>query len=137
MCRSHFSAAIACFPFLAQGLLGRPDWDATRRTPFAQIPCGSGNALAASVGLWTVDTAVHAVVKGHQRAFDVASGEVLAGRTRALRSWPSQAPGHPGQQVARRPLPPPGSAQIPAMDQNWQQLASIQRLLQASGGARS
>ncbi|KAL4439225.1 hypothetical protein ABPG77_004127 [Micractinium sp. CCAP 211/92] len=56
-----------------QGLLGRPDWDATRRTPFAQIPCGSGNALAASVGLWTVDTAVHAVVKGHQRAFDVAS----------------------------------------------------------------
>lgn len=57
-----------------QGLLGRPDWDAMRRTPFAQIPCGSGNALAASVGLWSVDTAVHAVIKGQQRAFDIASG---------------------------------------------------------------
>lgn len=133
MCRSHFSAAIACFPFLAQGLLSRPDWDATRRTPFAQIPCGSGNALAASVGLWTVDTAVHAVVKGHQRAFDVASGEVFAGRTRALLVWPATRPADGGGQ----PLPPPGSAQIPAMAQDWQQLASIQRLLQASGGAWS
>lgn len=66
-----------CRPAVAppmQGILCRPDWEAMRHTPIAQIPCGSGNALAASVGLWTVDSAVHAVIKGHQRAFDIASG---------------------------------------------------------------
>jgi sphingosine kinase len=56
-----------------QGLLARPDWEAVRRLPLAQVPCGSGNALAASTGLWSVHTAVHAVVKGQQRALDVAS----------------------------------------------------------------
>lgn len=33
-----------------QGLLRRPDWEAMRHTPFAQVPCGSGNALAACSG---------------------------------------------------------------------------------------
>lgn len=56
-----------------QGMLMRPDWDAMRHAPLAQIPCGSGNALAASVGMWTVHTAVHAVVKGQRRALDIAS----------------------------------------------------------------
>ncbi|PSC69971.1 Sphingosine kinase 1 [Micractinium conductrix] len=56
-----------------QGILARPDWAAMAATPFAQVPCGSGNALAASVGLWSVDTAVHAVIKGQQQAFDIAS----------------------------------------------------------------
>lgn len=59
-----------------QGMLMRPDWDAMRHAPLAQIPCGSGNALAASVGMWTVHTAVHAVVKGQRRALDIASGKL-------------------------------------------------------------
>lgn len=66
-----------------QGILARPDWAAMAATPFAQVPCGSGNALAASVGLWSVDTAVHAVIKGQQQAFDIASG--AGGGRRALR----------------------------------------------------
>lgn len=35
---------------VVQGLLGRSDWDAMRRIPLVQVPCGSGNALAASTG---------------------------------------------------------------------------------------
>lgn len=58
-------------------MLGRPDWEAMRHTPFAQIPCGSGNALAASVGMWSVDTAVHAVVKSQLHAMDMATGPLL------------------------------------------------------------
>jgi len=60
-----------------QGLLGRPDWDTMRHTPLAQVPCGSGNALAASVGMWSVDTALHAIIKGQQLRFDIASGALL------------------------------------------------------------
>ena len=69
---------IGCLPVspasLLQGMLGRPDWEAMARTPFAQIPCGSGNALAASVGMWTVHTALHALIKGQRQAMDIASG---------------------------------------------------------------
>lgn len=57
-----------------QGMLARPDWDAMRATPFAQIPCGSGNALAATAGMWTVASAVHAIVKAQQRPLDIATG---------------------------------------------------------------
>lgn len=35
---------------MLQGLLDRPDWEAMRGVPLVQIPCGSGNALAASTG---------------------------------------------------------------------------------------
>ncbi|KAI3428489.1 hypothetical protein D9Q98_007314 [Chlorella vulgaris] len=56
-----------------QGLLTRQDWEATRQLPLAQIPCGSGNALAASVGMWNVHTALHAIIKGQQRPLDIAS----------------------------------------------------------------
>jgi hypothetical protein len=69
---------MGCLPVspasLLQGMLGRPDWEAMARTPFAQIPCGSGNALAASVGMWTVHTALHALIKGQRQAMDIASG---------------------------------------------------------------
>lgn len=57
-----------------QGMLARPDWQPLAALPFAQIPCGSGNALAASMGLWNVATAVHAIVKGQQRLLDIATG---------------------------------------------------------------
>jgi sphingosine kinase len=56
-----------------QGMLARPDWQPLAALPFAQIPCGSGNALAASMGMWNVATAVHAIVKGQQRALDIAT----------------------------------------------------------------
>ncbi|EFN55392.1 hypothetical protein CHLNCDRAFT_134482 [Chlorella variabilis] len=68
--------ASAWLPCEIEGMLMRPDWDAMRHAPLAQIPCGSGNALAASVGMWTVHTAVHAVVKGQRRALDIASGKL-------------------------------------------------------------
>jgi diacylglycerol kinase family enzyme len=58
---------------LLQGLLQRPNWAAMRQVPVAQVPCGSGNALAASTGLWDVPTAAHAVVKGAAAPLDVAS----------------------------------------------------------------
>lgn len=35
---------------VVQGMLNRPDWDHLRRMPLVQVPCGSGNALAASTG---------------------------------------------------------------------------------------
>lgn len=72
---SHASPNVQSPVTLApQGMLARPDWQPLAAIPFAQIPCGSGNALAASMGMWTWDTAVHAIVKGQQRALDVATG---------------------------------------------------------------
>ncbi|KAK2077169.1 hypothetical protein QBZ16_004803 [Prototheca wickerhamii] len=58
---------------VVQGLLGRPDWREAARLPLVQVPAGSGNGLAASTGLWSVFTAVHALVKGSLRPCDVAS----------------------------------------------------------------
>jgi len=57
-----------------QGVLQRPDWELMSKTiTLLQIPCGSGNALAASTGLWDVDTAAHAAVKGRKQLLDIAS----------------------------------------------------------------
>jgi sphingosine kinase len=57
-----------------QGVLQRPDWEAmSTTTTLLQIPCGSGNALAASTGLWDVPTAAHAAVKGQKTLLDIAS----------------------------------------------------------------
>ncbi|GAB4814339.1 hypothetical protein N2152v2_001385 [Parachlorella kessleri] len=56
-----------------QGLLGRSDWDAMRRLPLVQVPCGSGNALAASTGLWDPLTAAFAIVRGATSALDIVS----------------------------------------------------------------
>ena len=37
------------------------------------VPCGSGNGMAASAGLWTPATAAHAVCKGCTRGMDIMS----------------------------------------------------------------
>ena len=58
---------------ILQGVLHRPDWEVMRAVPIVQVPCGSGNALAASTNLWDVPTAVHAALRGRQAPLDVAS----------------------------------------------------------------
>lgn len=56
-----------------QGILNRPDWDEMRNVPLLQVPCGSGNALAACTGLWDVSTAAYAAVKGGIVPLDICS----------------------------------------------------------------
>jgi sphingosine kinase len=56
-----------------QGLLNRADWAAAAAVPLLQAPAGSGNALAASAGLWSVAAAAHALVKGAAVPLDVMS----------------------------------------------------------------
>lgn len=56
-----------------QGLLGRSDWEAACKIPFAAIPTGSGNGLAASTGLWDPATAVVALCKHTTHPIDMAS----------------------------------------------------------------
>lgn len=56
-----------------QGLLGRPDWQKVACVPMAQLPAGSGNALAANSGMWNLATALHAVVKGRTAPIDIIS----------------------------------------------------------------
>ena len=46
---------------------------ASLQVPICHVPCGSGNGIAASLGLWNDATAVHAIVKGHIRAVDAAT----------------------------------------------------------------
>lgn len=56
-------------PCHSQGLLSRPDWAAARHLPFAHVPGGSGNGLAASCGLWDPVTAAYSIAKVRQLAF--------------------------------------------------------------------
>ncbi|KAL0044874.1 hypothetical protein WJX82_000765 [Trebouxia sp. C0006] len=56
-----------------QGLLGRPDWQEAAKLPFAMLPTGSGNALAANTGMWDVVTAAYAICKGRTRSIDIVS----------------------------------------------------------------
>ncbi|KAG2438711.1 hypothetical protein HXX76_005257 [Chlamydomonas incerta] len=56
-----------------QGLFQRPDWEAAVQCPMAAVPCGSGNGLAASAGLWDPVTAVVSVCRGRTEPVDVAS----------------------------------------------------------------
>ncbi|KXZ51247.1 hypothetical protein GPECTOR_13g734 [Gonium pectorale] len=56
-----------------QGLFQRPDWSAARAVPLVPVPCGSGNGLAASAGLWDADTAAVAICRGRTEPVDVAS----------------------------------------------------------------
>lgn len=42
-------------------------------TPICHLPAGSGNGLSATFGLWTPETAVHALVKGSVKSIDAAS----------------------------------------------------------------
>ena len=55
------------------GLLSRDDWREARRLTLLQIPCGSGNALAASSGHRTVSRAAYAAVRGTRAPLDVAT----------------------------------------------------------------
>ncbi|KAG2498809.1 hypothetical protein HYH03_003003 [Edaphochlamys debaryana] len=56
-----------------QGLFQRPDWASAVRVPLAAVPCGSGNGVAASAGMWDADTAVVALCRGRAEPVDVAS----------------------------------------------------------------
>ncbi|KAG2453421.1 hypothetical protein HYH02_001644 [Chlamydomonas schloesseri] len=56
-----------------QGLFQRPDWESAVQCPMAAVPCGSGNGLAASAGLWDPVTAVVSVCRGRTEPVDVAS----------------------------------------------------------------
>ena len=56
-----------------QGMLSREDWERFCTIPILQVPCGTGNALAASSCNWDVLTAVHTAIKGQVRPLDVAS----------------------------------------------------------------
>lgn len=59
---------------MVNGLLSRPDAEAvSSQVDLAIIPSGSGNALAASLGMTTVDTAVWSIAQGATRALDVAA----------------------------------------------------------------
>jgi len=62
------------FHEIVQGLLNRPDWeDCVSNVHLVQIPCGSGNALAASTGIWDVSSAAYIAIKGRVSRMDVAS----------------------------------------------------------------
>ncbi|KAL6753666.1 ATP-NAD kinase-like domain-containing protein [Haematococcus lacustris] len=63
-----------------QGLFSRPDWATASRVPFAPVPTGSGNGLAASVGVFDALSAAFSVCKGRCQPLDVAS--VLQGANR-------------------------------------------------------
>lgn len=43
------------------------------RMPLCHVPSGSGNGIAATLGLWNDATAVHALVKGNVRDVDAAT----------------------------------------------------------------
>ena len=45
---------------LSQGYFNGADWEQLVTTPFCLVPSGSGNALAANCGLWTLETAAYA-----------------------------------------------------------------------------
>lgn len=56
-----------------QGIFRRADWREAVKIPLALVPGGSGNALAASTGLWSPATAAHAIIKGRTQPIDVVS----------------------------------------------------------------
>lgn len=56
------------------GLLSRPDAEAVcSKVKLTVIPSGSGNALAASLGMQLVDAAVWGIAQGRTRAMDIAA----------------------------------------------------------------
>lgn len=62
------------FHEILQGLLLRDDWkECTDSMSLMQVPCGSGNALAASYGIWGVATAAYVAIKGRKSSIDVAT----------------------------------------------------------------
>jgi sphingosine kinase len=62
------------FHEILQGVLGRLDWqEFVQNVSFVQVPCGSGNALAASSKIWNTETAAYTAIKGKNVSIDVAS----------------------------------------------------------------
>lgn len=62
------------FHEILQGVLGRFDWqEFIQKVSFVQVPCGSGNALAASSKIWNTETAAYTAIKGKSVSIDVAS----------------------------------------------------------------
>lgn len=51
----------------------RPDWSTAREVPLVAVPCGSGNGVAASSGLWDLSTAAVAICRGRCSPVDVAT----------------------------------------------------------------
>ena len=74
--------------------------------PFAHVPGGSGNGLAASCGLWDTTTAAYAICKGRTQPLDVAS--VLQPQQRPQGS-PQQA-----EPAAVGVMPPGGTPTLPS-----------------------
>ena len=62
------------FHEIVQGLLLRDDWKScVDSVNLMQVPCGSGNALAASSGVWDVATAAYVAIKGRTSTIDIAT----------------------------------------------------------------
>jgi len=62
------------FHEVIQGLLDRPDWySMVKSTTLVQVPCGSGNAVAASTDVWNVSSAVYVALRGVPQKMDIAS----------------------------------------------------------------
>lgn len=58
---------------LLQGMRKHLQMPTSLKVPVCHVPCGSGNGIAATLGLWNEATAVHAIVKGYVRALDAAT----------------------------------------------------------------
>ena len=84
--------------------------------PFAHVPGGSGNGLAASCGLWDTTTAAYAICKGRTQPLDVAS--VLQPQQRPQGSAQQQRPQGSAQQQAEPAavgvMPPGGASLLPS-----------------------
>ncbi|KAF9139141.1 Sphingosine kinase 1 [Linnemannia schmuckeri] len=55
------------------GLLSRPDWDRARNTSIGIVPAGSGNAIAASLGIVSQFVATLAAIRGETSKLDIFS----------------------------------------------------------------
>ncbi|KAF9128300.1 Sphingosine kinase 1 [Mortierella sp. GBA39] len=58
---------------VVNGLLSRPDWDRARKTSIGIVPAGSGNAIAASLGIVSQLVATLTVVRGETSKLDIFS----------------------------------------------------------------
>jgi len=54
------------------GLAKRLDWDHVNQVPIAIVPCGSGNAIASSLHIDSLDDVIHRIENGHVRFLDLA-----------------------------------------------------------------
>lgn len=64
-----------------QGLLNRKDWHDHTQIPLVPFPVGTGNALATSIGIGSIDTALVAIAKGCSQDMDILSVRQNKSRT--------------------------------------------------------